>query len=81
MPKSDGENMFKKSYLLSRATPLQVIQPTFSFAYDEELQLNTVTDNSKTPVPICTIQNIITGSKTHAAPSDDDPDPDMEYCY
>lgn len=71
--------MQKPAFLLSlaRCFELQDIAPH----YDTERQLN-VLNTSAGSLPLVSQAGYgMTESKTLAAPSDDDPDPDDERCY
>ena len=71
--------MHKPAFLLSlaRCFELQDIAPY----YDAERQLN-VSETSAGVLPLVSQGGYgMTESKTFAAPSDDDPDPDDERCY
>ena len=69
----------KQSFLLSRARrfELQGIQDS----YDAEQQVNVVSRSGQTCPLVCVDDFGRTGSKTFAAPGDDDPDPEDLGCY
>jgi len=71
--------MLNRSFLLERAHVVSSMASEF-WSYDHQLEVNTVLINQKA-TPACTVSTMITGSKTEAAPSDDDPDPDVELMY
>lgn len=71
--------MSDHTFLLENSHELKTVQFE-AWQYDNELQLNIVSIENKT-VPACTLQSLITHSKTEATPGDDDPDRDMEVMY
>lgn len=71
--------MMNRSFLLEKAHNVSVVANE-SWVYDDQLEVNTIFLNEKT-TPACTASIMITGSKTDAAPGDDDPDPDVEFIY
>lgn len=66
--------MIKRSFLLEKAHDVSVVANE-SWFYDDQTDVNTIPINGKT-TPVCTSSTVVTGSKTEAAPGDDDPDPD-----
>lgn len=72
--------MEKQNFLLSQAEDVSIIYQE-SWVYDNDLHLNTIKNANGTVTPVCSNLAMITGSKTMAAPGDDDPDPDAESCY
>jgi len=73
--------MKKRSYLLTQAKDVSPVPFQSSWRFDDALQLNTTINEQKEVIPVCIMSSVGTGSKTAAAPGDDDPDPDAEYCY
>ena len=71
--------MVKKSFLLSQAYDITA-NSNESWIYDENLNLNIKIEKG-VRIPVCLQPSVITQSKTHAAPGDDDPDPDASICY
>jgi hypothetical protein len=71
--------MMNRSFLLEKSHDVSVVANEF-WSYDHQLEVNTIFFNKKT-TPACTVSTMITGSKTEAAPGDDDPDPDVEFMY
>jgi hypothetical protein len=71
--------MIAKAFLLDRAHVVSAIANEY-WNYDIETDLNMVRSKGS-DVPVCTTALAITGSKTEAAPGDDDPDPDVELMY
>lgn len=71
--------MINRSFLLERAHDVSVIEHE-SWVYDDQSDVNTILVNRKS-TPVCMLSTMVTGSKTEAAPSDDDPDPDVEFIY
>lgn len=69
----------KPAFLLSLARSFEL--QDIASRYDAESQLNVLT-TSAGKVPLVSQGGYgLTDSKTFAAPSDDDPDPDDERCY
>jgi len=66
-------------FLIEKAHDVSTLINT-SWFYDYDLEINTVFVDEKI-TPVCTVSTMITGSKTEAAPGDDDPDPDVELMY
>lgn len=68
------------SFLLSQA---QVVATSYKeeWVYADDQQLNLMEKENGLFVPVCNQASIVTSSKTEAAPGDDDPDPEMEFCY
>lgn len=71
--------MLNRSFLLERAHTVNSMANEY-WSYDHQLEVSTVLINEKA-TPACTLSTVITGSKTEAAPGDDDPDPDVELMY
>ncbi len=70
----------KRPFLLARAHQL-INLVELSGHYDEREQLNVLYIAGK-PLPLVLNASAAwTGSKTEAAPGDDDPDPEAEGCY
>jgi hypothetical protein len=72
-------NVIPKSFLLQKAHDIATVA-TEAWYYDETLQLSTINDAQES-TPVCMTSSVTTGSKTEAAPGDDDPDPDAEFMY
>lgn len=71
--------MLNRAFLLDKAHEVSATANETWF-YDHQLEVNTVLVNGEVK-PACTVPNMVTASKTEAAPGDDDPDPDVEYMY
>lgn len=71
--------MINRSFLLEKAHNVSVVENE-SWFYDDQADINTIPVNGKS-TPVCMSSAMVTGSKTAAAPGDDDPDPDVEFMY
>lgn len=69
----------KPAFLLSKAT--EVMTSHIKTYYDSDNNLNMLTDEDGTTVAASSLNHLITQSKTFAAPADDDPDTEAEFCY
>jgi len=69
----------KRAFLLTGASCFE-LQDVQNF-YDEKQQLNLVARSDDSLPLVATDGFARTESKTHAAPGDDDPDPEDEGCY
>lgn len=71
--------MLRPTFLLENAHNVSTSQG-IEYCYDDEFQVNMILIKGEA-TPVCTISEMITGSKTEAAPGDDDPDPDVDLLY
>lgn len=68
-----------RPFLLEKAHDVNALANE-TLVYDHQLEANTIFIDDAA-IPACTASTMITGSKTEAAPGDDDPDPDVEFMY
>ncbi|MEJ2046160.1 MAG: hypothetical protein P8X74_23805 [Reinekea sp.] len=71
--------MINRSFLLEKAHDVSVVANE-SWLYDDQTDVNTIPIKGER-MPVCMSSAMVTGSKTEAAPGDDDPDPDVEFMY
>lgn len=69
----------KQAFLLSDA--LYVSSHHTIGTYDTEREMNILMRGNQTTPTVLSSCNLLTESKTFAAPSDDDPDQEAEFCY